>query len=111
MLLADCTDAGALRGYARIAPDAEIAPDATARQLLGSGYLAFTVDQGMDREPQQGIVALEGETLAEMAEYYYHHTFDDLRSFHYTILYNPKGMFNHFARARNPHPWIRIKNN
>jgi molecular chaperone Hsp33 len=71
MLLADCTDAGALRGYARVDPKASIPPDATAAQMLGSGYLAFTVDQGQDREPQQGIVALEGESLARMAEYYF----------------------------------------
>jgi len=71
MLLADCTDLGALRGYARIDPAAAIPEDATARDLLGAGYLAFTVDQGPGREPQQGIVALEGETLAAMAEYYF----------------------------------------
>jgi molecular chaperone Hsp33 len=71
MLLADCTDAGALRGYARVDPKASIPPDATAAQMLGSGYLAFTVDQGQDREPQQGIVALEGESLARMAEHYF----------------------------------------
>ena len=58
MLIADCTDGGALRGYARVDPDADIPADATAKQLLGDGYLAFTVDQGMNREPQQGIVAL-----------------------------------------------------
>jgi len=71
MLLADCTDIGALRGYARIDPAAEIPAEATAKQMLGEGYLAFTVDQGADREPQQGIVALEGESLAQMAEYYF----------------------------------------
>jgi molecular chaperone Hsp33 len=71
MLLADCTDAGALRGYARVDPEAGIPPDATAARMLGTGYLAFTVDQGKDREPQQGIVALEGESLAKMAEYYF----------------------------------------
>jgi len=71
MLLADCTESGALRGYARIAAEAIIPPEASARQLLGGGYLAFTVDQGAGREPQQGIVSLEGESLAEMAEYYF----------------------------------------
>jgi molecular chaperone Hsp33 len=71
MLLADCTEAGALRGYARITEDAVIPEDATARQLLGDGYLAFTIDQGPDREPQQGIVSLEGDTLAEMAAHYF----------------------------------------
>ncbi|HEY1856152.1 Hsp33 family molecular chaperone HslO [Acidocella sp.] len=71
MLIADCTDGGALRGYARVNEAAHIPDDATAKQLLGEGYLAFTVDQGMNREPQQGIVALEGETLAQMAETYF----------------------------------------
>lgn len=76
MLLADCTDDGALRGYARAEPDrlralldAEANP--TARQLLGSGYLAFTVDQGPDTERHQGIVAIEGDTLADMALHYF----------------------------------------
>jgi molecular chaperone Hsp33 len=72
MLLADCTDIGALRGYARVNPE-KLPPGETlsARDLLGNGYLAFTVDQGPDRAPQQGIVALEGDTLAEMAEHYF----------------------------------------
>ncbi len=71
MLLADCTDAGALRGYARVDAASSIPDDATAAQMVGQGYLAFTVDQGADREPQQGIVALEGESLARMAEHYF----------------------------------------
>ncbi len=72
MLLADCTDAGALRGYARVDDTAAIADDAAAGALLGTGYLAFTVDFGLDHDPQQGIVSLEGGTLAAMAEYYFH---------------------------------------
>ncbi len=72
MLLADCTDIGALRGYARVNTEKmPLGETLTARDLLGNGYLAFTVDQGPEREPQQGIVALEGETLAEMAEHYF----------------------------------------
>ncbi len=78
MLVVDCTDTGALRGYARVnqetlasllseAPDTPV----TARMLLGDGYLAFTVAQGADREPQQGIVTLTGDSLAEMAEHYF----------------------------------------
>jgi molecular chaperone Hsp33 len=73
MLLADCTEAGALRGYARV--DGEKlaalgeAPDAAA--LLGRGYLAFTVDQGPDTERHQGIVAIEGARLADMALHYF----------------------------------------
>jgi molecular chaperone Hsp33 len=76
MLLADCTDAGALRGYARADHDrlaallAETeAPGAAA--LLGTGYLAFTCDQGPDMDRYQGIVAIEGETLTEMTGAYF----------------------------------------
>src|SRR5206468_257445 len=42
-----------------------------AGPLLGSGYLAFTVDEGGDRERHQGIVAIEGGDLAEMALHYF----------------------------------------
>ena len=47
----------------------------------------------------------------EMAEYYYHHTLTDLRSFHYSILYNPRSMRNRFLKGKHPHPWIRIGKN
>ena len=76
MLLSDCTQAGALRGYAR-ADDDKLASllaqtlEPTAAQLLGSGYLAFTVDQGVDTERYQGIVSLEGESLSDMALHYF----------------------------------------
>ena len=76
MLLADCTEQGALRGYARANAeklDVTLARDKapSARSLLGTGYLAFTVDQGGDRERHQGIVAIEGESLADMALHYF----------------------------------------
>jgi molecular chaperone Hsp33 len=71
MLLADCTDSGALRGYARVDNNAAINPESTAGEMLGAGYLAFTVDFGLEHDPQQGIVALEGGTLAAMAEHYF----------------------------------------
>jgi molecular chaperone Hsp33 len=76
LLLADCTDGGGLRGYARLNADRLAAtltaqPAAVAGDLLGSGYLAFTVDQGPDRNRHQGIVSIEGATLADMARHYF----------------------------------------
>jgi molecular chaperone Hsp33 len=76
MLLADCTQDGALRGYARAdaARLAEmLAEDAapSAASLLGAGYLAFTVDQGSDMDRYQGIVSIEGESLSAMALHYF----------------------------------------
>lgn len=69
MLLADCTGQGALRGYARAAADgvAALGPLPSAAALLGSGHLAFTLDQGPGMDRYQGIVPLEGETLADLA--------------------------------------------
>ena len=85
MLLADCTDSGQLRGYARAEPGkleaalaVEAAPEAGA--LLGQGYLAFTCDQGPDMDRYQGIVGIEGATLTEMTEHYFR-TSEQLRTF------------------------------
>jgi molecular chaperone Hsp33 len=76
MLLADCTDAGELRGHAitnRGKLDALLArdPSPSAEALLGTGFLAFTVDQGGEQNRHQGIVAIEGRSLAEMALHYF----------------------------------------
>ena len=38
------------------------------QDLLGKGYLAMTVDQGSDMERYQGIVPLNGTTLAAAAD-------------------------------------------
>jgi molecular chaperone Hsp33 len=75
LLVADVTTRGAVRGYAQF--DAEKLAEAMATgaasvpRLLGAGYLAFTVDQGEDTERYQGIVALEGATLAECIHHYF----------------------------------------
>jgi molecular chaperone Hsp33 len=76
MLLADCTDTGDLRGYARADARRLEAllrdnPDPSADALLGRGYLAFTVDQGSAENRHQGIVTIDGASLAEMALHYF----------------------------------------
>jgi molecular chaperone Hsp33 len=76
MLLADCTQEGALRFYARFDEEKLAAllaedPAADASALLGAGYLAFTVDQGGETDRYQGIVSIEGQTLSEMALHYF----------------------------------------
>jgi molecular chaperone Hsp33 len=85
MLLADCTDTGALRGYARAEPVRlrellDAGPEPSAALLLGQGYLAFTVDQGSDMERYQGIVTIAGDTLGDMALHYFE-TSEQLRCF------------------------------
>jgi len=64
---------GELRGYVQY--DADLlaaAPEApTLFALFGAGYLAITFDQAATRERYQGIVPLDGATLAEAAENYF----------------------------------------
>ncbi len=76
MLLADCTDTGELRGYAHVKPE-KLAPvlardpEGYAAALLGTGYLAFTVDEGPETDRHQGIVSITGLNLAQMAGHYF----------------------------------------
>ncbi len=73
MMVGDVTTDGDLRGYAAF--DAERLPPALAEasvpQLLGEGYLAFTVDPGGDSDRYQGIVELQGDRLADCLQHYF----------------------------------------
>lgn len=72
IIVADYMSPGKIRGYARFDGGA-VAKLATPTQqnLLGSGYLAMTVDQGSDMERYQGIVPLGGVTLGDAAHTYF----------------------------------------
>jgi molecular chaperone Hsp33 len=68
-------NAGGLRGYARLSDGAA---ELLAREnrlppagLLGAGKLVMTLDQGDERTTYQGVVPLEGATLAACAENYF----------------------------------------
>lgn len=76
LLVADYRTDGAMRGYARFdagelegAPPPAPAAPGDAR-LFGRGRMAFTVDQGPDTDRYQGLVPLEGGTLAASAHGY-----------------------------------------
>jgi SAM-dependent methyltransferase len=45
----------------------------------------------------------------EMADFYFHHNADDLRSFHHSILYNPNNLRNRWIGTKDPFPWICIR--
>jgi len=64
---------GQLRGYVRHDPErlAEAGPNPTLFSLFGRGYLAITFDQPASNERYQGIVPLEGESLAHAAQSYF----------------------------------------
>ncbi len=72
-LFADMTSDGDLRGYAAFDADAkglddfDVSMPANLRKLMGSGHVAFTVDQGATGGRYQGIVDLEGATLSDAA--------------------------------------------
>lgn len=75
MLVADFTTPASLRAYARFDKErleAAMAVGTTSpEQLLGSGVLAMTIDQGADMQRYQGIVQLDGISLEEVARTYF----------------------------------------
>jgi molecular chaperone Hsp33 len=66
---------GGLRGYARLHDEAHAALAHAGRmnpaELLGAGSLLMTLDQGGESTPYQGVVGLDGDTLAACAENYF----------------------------------------
>jgi len=74
-LVSDITSEGGLRGYAGFDVDKLAAlgadVDVNVETLLGTGRLAFTVDQGKHMQPYQGITGLEGQSLSECAHAYF----------------------------------------
>jgi molecular chaperone Hsp33 len=80
LLVTDLTSDGALRGYAQfdswklavaLGSGNHDAPDGYVPKLFGQGRLTFTVDQGQHTERYQGVVPLEGPTLADCAHTYF----------------------------------------
>jgi molecular chaperone Hsp33 len=64
---------GELRGYVRFEQErlSEMQGLPTLQNLFGKGYLAITFDQAASNERYQGIVPLEGSSLAAAAESYF----------------------------------------
>lgn len=64
---------GELRGYVRFDRErlSEVPNLPSIFTLFGKGYLAITFDQEVSGERYQGIVPLEGESLAEAAESFF----------------------------------------
>ncbi|MCE1236399.1 MAG: Hsp33 family molecular chaperone [Hyphomicrobiales bacterium] len=54
-------------GVAKAIAEGRVSPP----DLLGRGHLAMTVDQGPDMQRYQGVVALEGESLEEVAHVWF----------------------------------------
>jgi molecular chaperone Hsp33 len=75
MIVVDFDAPDRVRAFARF--DSENLQQAIAMgaaapaQLLGSGHLALTIDQGSDMSRYQGVVPLEGQGLEEAAHQYF----------------------------------------
>jgi molecular chaperone Hsp33 len=75
LIVVDLDAPDGLRGYARFDHDALVKAaergETRPGQLLGKGHLAMTVDQGSHMDRYQGIVALEGGSLEDVAHGYF----------------------------------------
>jgi molecular chaperone Hsp33 len=74
MIVVDYDAPDRLRATARFDKDKveALGPGAVkTSDLLGSGLLAMTIDQGSDRSRYQGVVALEGQGFEEAAHQYF----------------------------------------
>ncbi|NKB45552.1 MAG: molecular chaperone Hsp33, partial [Alphaproteobacteria bacterium] len=77
-LVADITSDREMRGCAKFheeylpshnEPDK---PDPSLLDLLGTGHIAFTVDQGADMERYQGIIEIAGTSIGDCVHQYFH---------------------------------------
>ncbi len=84
MLVSDITSEGVVRGCASFdekrfqksreqiaALETKESSQNHLAQYLGKGYIAFTVDQGENYEPYQGIVEIKGSSLVDCVQHYF----------------------------------------
>ncbi|HEY9011058.1 MAG TPA: Hsp33 family molecular chaperone [Devosia sp.] len=75
LIVVDLDAPDGLRGYARFDHDALVKAaergETRSEQLLGKGHLAMTIDQGSHMDRYQGIVALDGGSLEDVAHTYF----------------------------------------
>ena len=70
MLVVDYDAPGQLRGFARF-DLARVDSARSTAELLGRGHMALTIEREEDAARYQGVVALDGEGLAEAAHQYF----------------------------------------
>lgn len=80
LVVVDAVFGGGMRGYAELPPGAaesiaQLGDDAPPRALVGQGaYLAITLDPGVGMQRYQGIVGLEGDSIADALISYFTHS-------------------------------------
>lgn len=68
LLVVECSAELEMRAVAKW--EGEIGDDATLTQLVGDGHFVITLDPGEGKKPYQGIVAVEGDSVAAVLEHY-----------------------------------------
>ena len=68
LLMAECTQSGTMRAIAQWHGDVERAP---LGKLIGAGRFAITIDPDDSRERYQGVVDLDGGSVAKALEHYF----------------------------------------
>ena len=97
LLVADYQVPGALRGYARFSAERLAALPADG-PLLGEGHLAMTIDRGPDTERYQGVVPLQGGSLADAADTYFRQS-EQLPTF------IKLAVARHYRAGQSERPW------
>ncbi|MDP2618860.1 MAG: Hsp33 family molecular chaperone [Hyphomicrobiales bacterium] len=74
LMVVDFDTPDSIRAWASFDADRVLVAEQTGAgpaDLLGAGHLAMTIDQGQDTSRYQGIVPLEGASLADAADLYF----------------------------------------
>ena len=68
-MMVECTSEHTLRAFAQW--EGDVADDAGLVEATGEGALAITIDVEGSKQPYQGVVSLEGDSIASVLETYF----------------------------------------
>jgi len=69
LMMVECTSENTLRAFAQW--DGDVADDASLSEVTGEGALAITIDVEGSKQPYQGVVSLEGDSISSVLETYF----------------------------------------
>jgi molecular chaperone Hsp33 len=69
LLMVECTSKHTLRAFAQW--DGEISDDMSLQAMTGEGTLAITIEVEGAKQPYQGVVSVQGESIADTLETYF----------------------------------------
>lgn len=72
LLMVECTSNNTLRAFAQW--QGHIQDDAKLTDVTGAGSLAITIEVEGAKQPYQGVVSLQGDSIAETLETYFQHS-------------------------------------